>query len=172
MNKSPIFNFIASCITERIYEKARKLEKDLSPDNFTAYYPYLSSICFFLMFLLLFLSTIISINLSADKFILKLLVLSTLISFVLILYQISYRCFVDETGLMLMIFWFYKKQILWEDIVKVEIYEFTTPSTRYEKHIVMRNKRNKIIYDCSYNLVGFKLIERQIKKRNIKIYRK
>lgn len=38
MRRTIILDFIDECITEKIYKKAREAEKELLPDNFTAYY--------------------------------------------------------------------------------------------------------------------------------------
>ena len=166
MRRTIILDFIDKCITEKIYKKAREAEKELLPDNFTAYYLRSSIVYWFVIFILF---TIFTFMLgSFDKFFLYILSTGSIGSFFIVLYHISYCCIVDDTGMKVRKFWIFEKQVLWKDVKKVEIQEIEPYGEPLEKQAIIRNKQNKVIFTCSYNLVGFDLIVKKAKKERKK----
>ena len=166
MRRTVIFDYIDKYITEKIHKKAREKEKELSPDNFVAYYLYDSIIYWFVIFCIFTIFTFIFG--AFDKAFFYLLGVASIICFFIVLYYVSYRCIVDDTGINLKRFWILEKQILWEEIKKVEIKEFEPCDKPLEKNAIIRNKQNKIIFTCSYDLVGFNLIVKKAKKERKK----
>lgn len=166
MRRTIILDFIDKYITEKIYKKAREREKEFLPDNFTAYYLRGSVMYWFVIFLLFVIFTF-TFGLY-DKIFLYILSVASIVSFLIVLYHISYLCIVDDTGMKIRRFWIFKKQILWEDVKKVEVRKFESYSKPLEKHVIIRNKQNKIIFTCSYDLVGFDLIVKKAKKERKK----
>lgn len=163
-------NFIDKHIVEKIYQKAREQEKDLLPDTFTAFYSRGSIVRYFVFFLI---SVIVTFLFGPfDKVALYITVTISIGWFFIVLYNISYRCFVDDAGIKVTKFWLFKKQILWKDIKKVEINEFEYDYNALEKRAIIRNKQDKIVFTCSYDLVGFNLIVKKAKKaRKKKLYK-
>ena len=100
-----------------------------------------------------------------DKIVLYILSVASIGSFFIVLYHISYRCIVNDIGMKVRKFWIFEKQILWKDIKKVEIQEFESYGKPLEKTSIIRNKQNKVILTCSYDLVGFNLIVKK-ERRN------
>ncbi|MBQ9919367.1 MAG: hypothetical protein IJO49_00930 [Clostridia bacterium] len=170
MRRTIILDFIDKHITEKIYKKAREKEKELMPDNFTAYYLRSSVVYWFVIFLLFTISTFTFGFF--DKVVLYILGSASIVSFIIILYHVSYRCSVDDTGMKVRKFWFFEKQVLWKDVKKVEVQEFEPYYAYYgkplEKQAIIRNKQNKVIFTCSYDLVGFNLIVKKAKKERKK----
>ncbi len=161
-----ILDFIDKCITKRIYKKAREQEKDFLPDNFTAHYSRSSVIYWFVIFFIFLICTFIF-----GYFNKKLLCLLSAISigvFLIVLYHISYRCNIDDDGMTISKFWFLEKRIVWKEIKKVEIIEFEPYGKPLEKNAIIRNKQDKVIFTCSYDLVGFNLIVKKAKKERRK----
>lgn len=166
MRRTIILDFIDKCITEKIYKKAREAEKELLPDNFTAYYLRSSIVYWFVIFILF---TIFAFMFgSFDKFFLYILGTGSIGSFFIVLYHISYCCIVDDTGIKVKKFWLFEKQVFWNDVKKVEIQKFESHRKPAEKIAIIRNKQNRIIFTCSYDLVGFDLIVKKAKKERKK----
>lgn len=166
MRNTIFFDLIDKHIVEKIYKKARAQEEKLSPDCFTAHYLLHSVIYWFLIFLLFVFGTVC---LGAfEKIAFYIFGAGAVISFFVILHYISYRCFVDDNGITTQHFWFFKKQILWKDIKKIEVQEFDWDRAPREKRAVIRNKQNKVVFMCSYELVGFELIVKRAKKERKK----
>ncbi len=166
MRRTIILDFIDKCITEKIYKKAREREKELLPDNFTAYYLRSSVMYWFVIFLLFVIFTFSFGFL--DRVFLYILSAASIGSFLIVLYHISYHCSVDDTGMKVRKFWLFEKQVLWKDVKKVEVQKFEPYGKPLEKQAIIRNKQNKVIFTCSYDLVGFDLIVKKAKKERKK----
>ena len=165
---SVIFDLIDKCVTEKIYKKARKKEEKLSPDNFTAYYSFGSILYWLVIFLLLAVTAVCFAFF--EKAVLYILGSGAMVCFFILLYHITYRCTVNDIGITAKSFWIFKKQIYWKDVKKVEVTEFELKYSPLEKNVIIRNKKNKIIFTCSYDLVGFNLIAKKAKKERKKKY--
>ena len=63
-------------------------------------------------------------------------------------------------------FLIFEKQILWKDVKKVKVQKFEPYGKPLEKHAIITNKQNKVIFTCSYDLVGFDLIVKKAKKKH------
>ena len=166
MGRGILFDFIDKHITEKIYKKAREAEKELLPDNFTAYYLRSSIVYWFVIFILFTICTFMFG--SFDKVVLYILSVASIGSFFIVLYHISYCCIVDDIGMKVRKFWIFEKQVLWKDVKKVEIQEIERYGKPLEKQAIIRNKQNKVIFTCSYDLVGFNLIVKKAKKERKK----
>ena len=164
MGRGILFDFIDKRITEKIYKKAREREKELLPDNFTAYYLRSTVIYWFVIFLIFAVLTL-TFGLY-DKVFLYVLGTACIVSFLLVLYHISYRCIVDDTGMKIRKFLIFEKQILWKDVKKVTVQKFEPYGKPLEKQAIITNKQNKVIFTCSYDLVGFDLIVKKAKKKH------
>ena len=161
MRNSIILNLIDKLITEKIYRQARKQEEKLNPDNFVAHYSSGSIIYWLFCFLL---SALLTHCFSFfDNFVFYIAGMASTGCFFIALYHISYRCFVDDIGMTIIVFWFFRKQIAWKDVKKVDIQEYERHNKPLEKNALLRNKHNNIIYTCSYDLVGFNLIVKKAK---------
>ncbi len=161
MRRSIILNLINKLITEKIYRQARKQEEKLDPDNFVAHYSIGSIIYWLFCFLL---SVLLMLCFSFfDNFVLYMAGVASIGCFFIVLYYVSYRCFVDDMGITKIVFWLFRKQIFWKDVKKVDIQEYERCNKPLEKDAILRNKQNKIIYTCSYDLVGFNLIVKKAK---------
>ena len=166
MRRTIILDFIDKCITEKIYKKAREAEKELLPDNFTAYY-LRSSVIYWFVICLFFVICTFSFGFF-DKVVLYILSAASIGSFLIVLYHISYRCLIDDEGITIKKFWVLEKQVFWKDVKKVEVKEFEPNGKPLEKHAIIRNRQNRIIFTCSYDLVGFDLIVKKAKKERKK----
>jgi len=166
MRHSIIIDFIDKYITEKIYKQAREQEKELLSDNFTAYY-LRSSVIYWLMICLFFVICTFSFGFF-NKVVLYILSVASIGSILIVFHYISYRCIVDDVGIKVRKFWFFEKQILWKDVKKVETQEFKSYGEPLEKWAIIRNKQNKVIFNCSYDLVGFNLIVKKAKKERKK----
>lgn len=166
MRRTIILDFIDKCITEKIHKKARESEKELMPDNFTAYYLRSSVAYWFMICLFFVICTFIFCNF--DKLFLYILGAASIGSFIIVLYHISYHCSVDDTGMKVRKFWFFEKQVFWKDVKKVEVQKFEPYGEPLEKLVIIRNKKDKVIFSCSYDLVGFELIVKKAKKERKK----
>ena len=166
MRDTIILDFIDKCITEKIYKKAREAEKELLPDNFTAYYLRSSIVYWFVIFILFTIFTFM-FGFFVKVF-LYILSAASIGSFLIVLYHISYRCLIDDEGITIKKFWVLEKQVFWKDVKKVEVKEFEPYGKPLEKQAIIRNKQNKVIFTCSYDLVGFNLIVKKAKKERKK----
>ena len=163
MRSYPLLDFIEKRIALRIYAAARELEKELDLDNFTAYYCRGTIVLWSVIFVIFVLATFVFCTFDALFYI---LLAASLGSFLVVLHHISYRCIVDGTGLIIRKFWRMEKKILWEDVKKVEIRKHEYWGKAPEKYAILRNKQNKIVFSCSYELVGFALIVRKSKREH------
>lgn len=156
MRRSIILNLIDKLITEKIYKQVRKQEEKLNPNNFVAHYSSGSIIYWFFCFLL---SVLLTLCFSFfDNFVFYMAGIASTGCFFIVLYHVSYRCFVDDMGITKIVFWLFRKQIFWKDVKKVDIQEYERRNKPLEKDAILRNKQNKLIFSCSYDLVGFNLI--------------
>ena len=161
MRNNIILNLIDKHITEKIYRQARKHEEKLNPNNFVAHYSSGSVIYWLFHFLLLVLLALCFSF--SNNFILYMAWVASIGCFFIVLYHISYRCFVDDAGITKIIFWLFKKQVFWKNVKKVDIQKYERRDKPFEKNMILRNKQNKIIFSCSYDLIGFNLIVKKAK---------
>lgn len=162
MRKSVFLNLTDKFITEKTYDMARRAEEKLCPNEFIAYYMPQTSIYWFIISAVMLFVSILFKTFNTALFFTALI--ASLGAFFIFIYYISYRCFVDEDGLTYVIFCVFKKRILWLDIINVNTstqHYLTKPD---ERELILRNKQNKIVFSCSYELVGFNLILRKYKE--------
>ena len=156
-----ILDWIDKRITQKIYRQARKQEELLAPDCFTAYYTKGSCIYWFFCFLILMLfATFFGFF---EKAVLYIAGAASVVCLLVFLYHISYRCLVDDIKITVVVFWFLKRQIFWKDIRKVQIQEYKPHRKTLEKNVILRNKQNKVLFTCSYDLVGYTFIVKKAK---------
>ena len=162
MRRAIVLDLIDKCITEKIYRQARKQEELLISDRFTAYYTKGSTaywlVCFAVSVMLTYCFSFF------DSIIFYIAAAASIGCFIILLYYISYRCFVDDIGMTVIVFWFLKKRIFWKDVKKVHVQEYERRNKPLEKNVIIRNEQNKVIFTCSYDLVGFTLIAKKAKK--------
>ena len=161
MRNSVILNSIDKLITEKIYRQARKQEEKLDPDNFVAHYSSGSIIYWLFCFLLFVLLTLFFSFF--DTFLLHIAGVASIGCFLITLYHISYRCFVDDVGITTIVFWLFKKQTFWKDVKNVDIQEYESRNKPLEKNMILRNTQSKLLFSCSCELVGFNLIVKKAK---------
>lgn len=85
---------------------------------------------------------------------------------------ISYRCYVNDEGITSVHLGIIKKHISWQDITKVESYTHERANRAFGRELIFRNKQNKIIFTCTYELAGFNLILEKVKENGILMKRK
>ncbi len=166
---SLILNLIQKEITEKIYKKAREKEKEFSQNEFTAYYLPQTVILWFVAFLLLLTFALLCDWLKGDRIIVILLIVAGIGSFSVFIYHLTYRCFVNDYGMTVAHWGFIKKSISWKEVYKIEVKRHAEEyDSAEERDLIIKNKKNKIIFSCSYELVGFTLIEKKAKKESKK----
>lgn len=151
------FNIVDKFFTQWVYKKARQAEKRLEPNCFVMYYlPHTYIYYFILSSLAVGVSFLVGKN--EPWFLYVFFPLFSLGGLYLIFYSVSYRCYVDKIGITQINFFFFKKQLRWEDIGKVQIFENNPYVKSNEKEMLIRNRQNKKIFLLSYELIGFKLL--------------
>lgn len=169
MKKTILLNLIEKAFYEKTYKKVREKEKELSQDEFTAYYLWYSTIYWFLISLIFVAFAILFKLLNSDKILVILLIVGAIVSFLISIYHFTYRCFVNDEGMQITYFGFIKKRVSWEDVYKVEVKRQLEEYDRAEERdIIIRNKKNKIIFSCPFDLVGFALIVKKANKKRKK----
>ena len=169
MKKTILLNLIEKAFDEKTYKKAREKEKEFSQDEFTAYYLPRTIVLWFIISVMLLLSLVAFKLARVENIVIITLAIGILGSFLVSIYHITYRCFVNDEGMQITYFWFIKKQVLWKDMYKVEIKRWHEEFDKAEeRNIIIRNKNKKIIFSCSFNLVGFTLIAKKAKKERKK----
>lgn len=159
-----VLDFINKCITEKLYKQARKQEELLVSDCFTAYYAKGSVVYWLLLFAISVALTYFFSCFNADRIIIYMVIITSIGSFVIFLYYVSYRCYVDDTRITTIVLWLFKKRIFWKDVTNVKVQEYVRRNKPLERDVIIRNKQNKVIFSCSYDLVGFTLIVKKAKK--------
>ena len=164
MRRTIVLDFINKCITEKIYKQARKQEELLASDCFTAYYAKASIVYWLLLFAISVMLTYLFSYFNAARSIIYMAIIASIGIFVIFLYYVSYRCYVDDTGITAIVFWLFNKRIFWKDVMNIKVQESVRRNKPLEKDLIIRNKQNKAIFSCSYDLVGFSLIVKKAMK--------
>ncbi len=166
-----LLSLIEKAFYEKTYKKAREKEKELPQDEFTAYYLPRTIIYWFLISLIFVAFAILFKWLNADKILVILLIVGAICSFLISIYHFTYRCFVNDEGMQIMCFWVIKKRVFWREVYKVDVKRQGEEYDKAEeKDIIIRNKKNKIIFSCPFDLVGFTLIIKKAKKERKKLH--
>ncbi len=169
MKKTILLNLIEKIFDEKTYKKAREKEKEFSQDEFTAYYLPRTVLLWFVMSVVFLLSLAAFKWAGAENIAIIILAIGASGSFLVSIYHITYRCFVNDEGMQITYFWFIKKRVFWKDVYKVEIKRLHEEFDRAEeRNIIIQNKNKKIIFSCSFDLVGFTLIARKAQKERKK----
>ena len=153
MRHAVIFDFINKQIIDNIHHHARQQEKKLDTNRFTAHYS-LGTVLYWIGLCAIMMLVAVSLVI-LDRSLLWIPRIASVGCFLLVLYHITYRCYVDDTGITKVVFFIFKKRILWADVRKVQVQEDKKINQPLEKTAIFRNKRNKILFSCNYELVGF-----------------
>lgn len=162
MSRGVIIDLIDKQITESIHHHARKQEKKLNPECFVAHYSWRMYIYQIGIYLLTVLMAAIFGYFGG--FLAYLAGFLSVGWFLVMLYYVTYRCDVDDIGITRKVFFFFNKRILWADVWNVKVQEYERTNKPLEKTVILRNKRNKILFSCDYGLVGYVPLVKLAKK--------
>ena len=88
----------------------------------------------------------------------------SVVAFFTLIYILTYRCYVDETGFIVKKFFVLKKFIPSEEFFSVEITKWQPKDSDGEGLLIVTNEKGKKIFDASKDLVGFGLMCKMAKK--------
>lgn len=165
MQQSIILNSIISMINKKTYKKAREKEQELSKEKFNAYFLPRTIVLWFICDLISGIITLLLLWAKAPVYITAFFVVISFIVALTAIHRLTYRCSVNNEGLTSVNFGFIKKRVFWKCIYKIDVKK--TKNSIYcheETNLIIRNKKNKIVYSCPYSLVGAALIEQKAKK--------
>ncbi len=161
--------FIEKPINAHIHKKSEEKEKTFDENNFVAYHEPRKIILFFLLFLV---SLGITFGFySVDKtinFAVKICLAFSVIVFFTLIYLLTYRCYVDETGFTVKKFFVLKKFVPREAFFDVDITKWQPRNSDNEGLLIVKNEKGKKIFDASKDLVGFGLMCKMAKRFEIK----
>ena len=157
--------FVEKTINTYIHKKSEEKEATFDENNFVAYYEPRRIIIFFLLFLV---CPVITIGFySVDKtfnIAVKICLAFSVVAFFTLIYILTYRCYVDETGFIVKTFFVLKKFIPSEEFFSVEITKWQPKDSDGEGLLIVTNEKGKKIFDASKDLVGFGLMCKIAKK--------
>ncbi len=152
-------------INTHIHRKSAEKEATFDMNNFVAYHEPRRVIIFFLSFLVClgitfgFYSVDKTFNVAV-----KICLAFSAIAFFTLIYLLTYRCCVDETGFTVKKFFVLKKFVPREEFFDVEITKWQPKDSDEEGLLIVRNEKGKKIFDASKDLVGFGLICKMAKR--------
>lgn len=148
-------------------EKARAEEDPFKPQNFVVRFSTAYKISFAVFTVLVALVGGLIHIFAKDKdakgpaIFLYILAAIFLLSF---LYIVSYRCTVGEKKMVRVELWIFKKEIAWNRVK----YKKTKRINEFEnEEVILYDDRQKRLIEFTAEMVGFKNIERLVKKKNI-----
>lgn len=158
-------NLIEKPINTFIHKKSEEKEKTFDENYFVAYHEPRRIIIFFLLFLV---CPVITIGFySVDKkfnIAVKICLAFSAVAFFTLVYILTYRCYVDETGFTVKKFFVLKKFIPREEFFDVDITKWQPGDSDEEGLLIVRNEKGKKIFDASKDLVGFGLMCKMAKR--------
>ena len=165
--------FVEKTINTYIHKKSEEKEKTFDENSFVSYHEPRRIIIFFLLFLA---ALGITFGLySVDKtfnVIVKVCCVFSVVAFFVLVYLLTYRCYVDETGFTVKKFFVLKKFIPREEFFDVEITKWQPRNSDDEGLLIVRNEQGRKIFDASKDLVGFGLMCKMAKRFERKINKK
>ena len=157
--------FVEKTINTYIHKKSEEKEATFDENNFVAYHEPRRIIIFFLLFLV---CPVITIGFySVDKtfnIAVKICLAFSVVAFFTLIYILTYRCYVDETGFTVKKFFVLKKFIPREEFFDVDITKWQPRNSDNEGLLIVRNEKGKKIFDASKDLVGFGLMCKKAKR--------
>ena len=151
--------FFEKHINRYIHRKSAEKEAAFNENNFVACHEPRRIILFLISFLSFLGVTycFYSVDNSFNVIVKVCFVFSVLTFFVLI-YLLTYRCYVDETGFTVKKFFVLKKFIPREEFFDVDITKWQPRGSDEDGLLVVRNTKGKKIFTASKDLVGFGLM--------------
>ncbi len=148
-----------------IHKKSEEKEATFDENSFVAYHEPRRIIIFFLLFLAALGITFCFYSVDETfNVIVKVCLAFSVIAFFTLVYMLTYRCCVDETGFTVKKFFVFKKFIPREEFFDVEITKWQPRNSDDEGLLIVRNKKGKKIFDASKDLVGFGLMCKMAKR--------
>lgn len=157
--------FIEKPINAHIHKKSKEKEENFDKNNFVAYHEPRRIIIFFLLFL-----ACLGITFgfySVDKtfnVIAKACCVFSIVAFLVLIYLLTYRCYVDETGFTVKKFFVLKKFIPRNEFFKVEIINWEPRNSDKDSLLFVKNEKGKRIFTASQDFVGFDLLCKNAKR--------
>lgn len=157
--------FLEKPINTFIHKKSEEKENTFDENSFVAYHEPRRIILCFIFFLgsLGITAGFYFVDKKMDWLVLAWCVVSAVSLFVLI-YMITYRCCVDETGFTVKKFFILKKFVPREEFFDVEITKWQPRNSDKDGLLIVRNQKGKKIFDASKDLVGFSLMCKMAKR--------
>ncbi len=152
-------------INTYIHKKSKEKENTFDDKNFVAYHEPGRIIIFFLSFLVClgitfgFYSVDKTFNVAV-----KICLAFSAVAFFTLIYLLTYRCYVDETGFTVKKFFVLKKFIPRAEFFDVDITKWQPEDSAEDAILIVRNKKGKKIYSASKDLVGFGLLCKTAKR--------
>ncbi len=161
-----IFDFLfEKPINAFVLKKSEEKENTFDSCDFVAYHhPIRIAICF--------VQLILSLGVTIGVYVVNkentvLMVISGILSaviFLVMVYMLTYRCHVDETGFTVRKFFVLKRFIPKEKFFYVDITELKQRNHKEDGLLIVKDEKNKKIFTASKDLVGFGLMCNMAKK--------
>ncbi len=157
--------FVEKPINTHIHKKSNEKEESFDENNFVAYHEPRKILLFFLLFLVCLGVTVAfcSVDNKINPFSIGACAVSV-VAFLVLIYLLTYRCYVDETGFTVKKFFVLKKIVPREEFFDVEITKWQPRDSDEEGLLIVRNENGKKIFDASRDLVGFGLMCKMAKR--------
>ncbi len=157
--------FIEKPINTHIHKKSNEKESTFDENDFVAYHEPRKILLFFLLFIACLGVTVAfcSGNSKPNPLSVGFCAFSVIAFFVLV-YLLTYRCYVDETGFTIKKFFVLKKFVPREEFFDVEITKWQPRNSDKDELLIVRNQKGKKIFDASKDLVGFGLMCKMAKR--------
>lgn len=148
-----------------IHKKSEEKEATFDKNNFVAYHEPRRIILFLILFLACLGITVALCSGSGKPNPLSVgsCALSA-VSFLALIYILTYRCTVDDTGFTVTKFFVLKKFIPREEFYEVKIINRQPDNSDKESLLIVKNKKGKRIFTASRDLVGFDLLCKKAKR--------
>ncbi len=157
--------FVEKTINTYIHKKSEEKEATFDENSFVAYHEPRRIIIFSLLFLAALGITFgfYSVDKTFNVIVMACLAFSAVAFFTLI-YLLTYRCQVDETGFTVKKFFVFKKFVPRGDFFNVEIISWEPRNSDKDGLLIVKNKNGKRIFTASKDLVGFGLMCKMSKR--------
>ena len=160
-------NIADKFFTQWVHKKAQQAGQQMNPDCFVMHYlPHTCIYYFMLSCLAVGISFLVG---QYESWFLYFCPFFALGGLYVILYSICYRCYVDEIGITQVNFFFFQKQLRWEDIDEIQVINNDVYRRSGEREIHIRNRQGKKIFAFSYELVGLRNFLKLAKQKELAI---
>ena len=157
--------FVEKNINTYLHKKSEEKERNFDKNIFVAYHEPRRIILYFIFFLGSLGITVgfYFVDENANWLVLVCGAFS-LTAFFTLVYMLTYRCYVDETGFTVKKFFVLKKFVPREEFFDVKITKWQPRNSDKDELLIVRNQKGKKIFDASKDLVGFGLMCKMAKR--------